>query len=223
MHRRRFLQNLAATTAAIQNFARDGNAAEPSDPAAAPYNGMEPGVSSASGPHIDIEGHTLVCEFKIESTSWKVYEDLRTRDGSITFVSSRGGKRVLAKSAEATFAEAESPYLGLSLKDIGMTGRDLVADRLLEKGDPDPEVVKSAAPPQGSAPGDNGPFGRFHWDTFVGTKECFDTMPVYPLGSTRTYHPVQYFPELYGQAAKRRFDGLIGGWMPAVRKVMPIS
>jgi hypothetical protein len=57
----------------------------------------------------------------------------------------------------------------------------------------------------------------------VGTKECFDTMPVFPSGSTRTYHPVQYFPELTNQSARKRFDGLVGGWMPAVRKVVPIS
>src|SRR5205823_3517407 len=44
-----------------------------------------------------------------------------------------------------------------------------------------------------------------------------------PAGSTRTYHPVQYFPELTNQAARKRFDGLIGSWMPAVRKVVTVS
>ena len=223
MDRRRFLQNLAATTATMQTFSGSGSAAEPLNPASVPYKGRELGLASAPDSDINIEGHTLVCEFKMDATSWKVYEDLRTRDGSITFISSRGGKRVLMKSAEASFAETEPPYFGLNLKDIGMTGRDLLADRLLEKGDPDPELVKSAAPPQGSATGEGRPFRRFHWDTFVGTKECFDTMPVYPPGNTRTYHPVQYFPGLNAQAAQKRYDGLIGGWMPAVRKVMPIS
>ena len=184
---------------------------------------MEPGLTSASSPDIGIEGHTLVCEFKIGPTSWKVYEDLRTREGPLTFVSSQGTSRVLTKSAEATFAEASPPWLGLSLKHIGMTGRDLLADRLLQNGDPDPEMVKSAAPPQGSGTGENHAFQRYHWDTFVGTKECFDTMPVYPHGSTRTYHAAQYFPGLGAQAVQKRYDGLIGGWMPAVRKVMPIS
>src|SRR5207248_8513434 len=60
-------------------------------------------------------------------------------------------------------------------------------------------------------------------DTFVGTKECFDTMPVFPNGSTRTYHPVQYFPDDRQKASQRRFDGLVGGWMPAVRKIMSAS
>jgi hypothetical protein len=222
---------MAVTTAAIQNFAGNGNAAEPVNSAIVPYRGMEPGLASASGPNIDIEGHTLVSEFKIGPTSWKVYEDLRTRDGSITFVSSRGGSRVLTKSAEAAFAGAEPPYLGLKLEDIGMSPRDLLAERLLEKGDPDPEMVKAAAPPQGTDPRTGPPTRRFRWETFVGTKECFDTMPVYPAGYTRTYHPVQFFPELPDRRmtdedaalARKRFEGLIGGWMPAVRKVFPKS
>ena len=46
-------------------------------------------------------------------------------------------------------------------------------------------------------------------------------MPVFPSGNTRTYHPVQYFKELTLELSNQRFDGLIGGWMPAVRKVMP--
>ena len=35
-----------------------------------------------------------------------------------------------------------------------------------------------------------------NWTTFVGTKEAYDVTPVYRSGSTRTYHPVQYSPEL---------------------------
>jgi hypothetical protein len=36
-------------------------------------------------PALDIAGHTLVCEFELNSTKWKVYEDLRVRDGVVTF------------------------------------------------------------------------------------------------------------------------------------------
>ena len=231
MDRRRFLQNLAATTAAMEGLARNGNAAEPLSPAIVPDGATEPGLASAPGPAIDIEGHKLVCEFKRDGTAWKVYEDLRTRDGSITFVSSRGDSRVLTKSAEAAFQEADPLYLGLKLEDVAMAERDLLADRLLEKGDPDPELVKSAVPPQGTDPRTGPPTQRSRWETIVGTKECFDTMPVYPAGYTRTYHPVQYFPELPDRLmtdedaarARKRFEGLIGGWMPAVRKVFPKS
>ncbi len=210
MNRRRFLQSLAATAALTENL-----------------RGADRQPSARSDPPTNLEGHTQICEFKLNSVSWKAYEDLRTRDGDLTFVSSAGALRRMAKSAEASFAEAATPYLGLSLDDIGMSGADLLAERLLAGGDdPDPEQVKSAAPPQGSAAAgrQGGGAPRFRWDTFVGTKECSDTAPVYVSGNTRTYHPNQVLAELRRpEVVEKRFDGLLGGWMPAVRKVMPLS
>ena len=214
MDRRQFLQTTALTTAAFKLLP------SPLSGAAA-----DTGITNADlnlTAAADIEGHTLVCEFTQDSTHWKVYEDLRPREGTITFMSP-SGSLVLAKSAEAAFSEAETPYLGLSLKDVGMSAADLLADKLLQSGeDPDLEHVKSAAPPLGSVQ-HPGPSWRLPWDTFVGTKECFDTMPVFSSGSTRTYHPVQYFPEDNRKANSKRFDGLLGGWMPAARKMLAVS
>ena len=154
-----------------------------------------------------------ICEFELDGGTWHVFED----EGTITFVSSAGEKRVLAKSAEATFAEATPPHLGLSLKDIGLANADLLAEKLLARGgDPDLEMVKAAAPPMGSASRDR----SREWTSFVGTKEASDTMPVFYSGNTRTYHPGQVMPEL-GEAMRSRrvYDGMLGGWMPAVRKL----
>ena len=222
MDRRKFLRNLAVTSAAIKYLPGSAKAAAFEGASSAPEGGIEDFLA-ASSTAADVEGHTQVCEFKIGATSWKAYEDLRTRDGVLTFVSSTGGVRVMPKSAEASFDESATPYLGLKLADIGNADPDLLADKLLEGGkDPDPEMVKAAAPPLGPSGQERGGW-RLPWDTFVGTKECSDTMPVMPGGSTRTYHSGQYFPEINGQAVKKRFDGLIGGWMPAVRKVIPTS
>ncbi len=160
---------------------------------------------------------TPACEFTLGPATWKVFENVRDRDGAITFISSQGRKRVLAKTAEATFAEATPPYLGLSLHDIGLANTDLLAERLLAHGDPDPEMVKSAVPPLGSARDQR----RSEWTSFVGTKEAYDTAPVFYGGNTRTYHPMQEMPELAeALRSKRLFEGLLGGWMPAVRKVV---
>jgi hypothetical protein len=223
MNRRRFLQNLAVTTAGAP-YLTMGGAAKPTDPLENEFGGdFRPHPSTAEA--ANIEGHTMLAEFKLGPATWKAYEDLRTRDGAITFVSSQGKVRILAKSAEATFSDVEPAYLGLSLDDIGVSGPDLLADRLLEDGgDPDPERVKLAAPPLESKITKREEWGeRLPWNTFVGTKECFDTMPVTPRGSTRTYHPDQHFPELNAKAAQQRFEGLVGGWMPAVRKVFPLT
>src|SRR5882762_10523642 len=192
MDRREFLKDLAVVTA-VTHCLPDG--VKPGEIAGeTPDFPTSSDSRSTLGAAPDIDGHTLISEFKIDATMWKVYEDLRTREGAITFVSSKDGVRVLRKSAEAAFPG----------------------------GDPDPMMVRSAAPPLGSTSSERSGW-KLPWDTIVGTKECFDTMPVFPAGSTRTYHPVQYFPELTNQAARKRFDGLIGGWMPAVRKVVALS
>jgi hypothetical protein len=168
-----------------------------------------------SSPAVSVDGHTLVSEFDAKGATWKVYEDLRTRDGAIVFVSSTGTNLSLPKRAEASFAEG-TPYLGLALKDIGLSSPDLLADQLLRDGDPDPESVRGAAPPMASA--EKNPRS---WTTFVGTKEAYDVTPVYRSGGTRTYHPGQYSPG-FREAIKQGqiYDGLVGGWMPAVRKVI---
>lgn len=49
--------------------------------------------------------------------------------------------------------------------------------------------------------------------------EAGDTAPIFGYGYTKTYHPVQDFPEITAYNQKR-FEGKIGGWMPAVRKIL---
>jgi len=216
MRRRDFLHGLATSAVGLELLARSAGAS--AQPSASNVRSRGGKITAA----VSVEGYTLITEFKVGADSWKVYEDIRTREGSLVFLSSSGRTsgetRVLTKSAEASMAEG-SPYLGLALKDIGLSSPDLLADRLLQNGDPDPEKVKSAAPPMASA--EKNPRT---WTTFVGTKDAYDVTPVYRSGSTRTYHPIQYSPELR-EALKngRLYDGLVGGWMPAVRKVIPVS
>src|SRR5271165_2948603 len=127
MHRRDFLQGLATTAVGFELLARSPEAsAQTSAPDAR-------GRGSKTTATVSLEGYTLLAEFKAGADSWKVYEDLRTREGSLVFLSSSGetsGKtsgetRVLTKSAEASMPEG-SPYLGLALKDIGLSSPDLL-------------------------------------------------------------------------------------------------
>jgi hypothetical protein len=214
MDRRRFLQTIAASAAAANTLSAIAQQTESTPPR--PSSDL--GTVTAS--KADLNGHTLLCTFTRKGETWKVYEDLRTRDGDIIFVSSQGVARVLTRNAEETFAAEGPQHLGLNIKDIGMSGPDLLADKLLLHGDPNEMDVRSAAPPMNSTHR-QGSNGRANWNTFLGTRECSDTMPVYPSGNTRTYHPVQYFKELTQERANKRFEGLIGGWMPAVRKILP--
>jgi|SRR5208282_2887968 len=223
MNRRSFLKDLAVATAGVQSLAASAGAANLVSDEADSTGVPEPSGSAGNAP--SIEGHTLLAEFKIGDVRWKAYEDLRTRDGVIAFLSAAGKWRVLSTYVEATFDETDPPYLGISLDNIGVSGPDLLADRLLQGGgDPNPDQVRSAAPLLESKITKREEWGgRLPWNTFVGTKECFDTMPVMSRGSTRTYHPDQHFPELDAKAAQKRYEGLVGGWMPAVRKVFPLS
>jgi hypothetical protein len=63
-----------------------------------------------------------------------VYDDLRTRDGALTFVSCSGIARVLPKTAEAVFADDGPAYLWLVLKAsrIALKDQVLAAVRFLE-------------------------------------------------------------------------------------------
>ncbi|MBB5063116.1 Tat pathway signal protein [Granulicella mallensis] len=212
MDRRDFIKSMAASTAVLHTLSAQGagQALHPSKTGSVP-------PSAAS-----VEGHIKLATFTRKGETWTVYEDLSVRDGVLTFVSSAGTARVLPKTAEATFADDGPQHLGLDIKDIGMAGADLLADKLLAHGDPREEEVRKAAPPMNSAHHEgNNPNYRPNWNTFVGTRECSDTMPVYPSGSTRTYHPIQYFKELTQERSNLRYEGLVGGWMPAVRKVLP--
>lgn len=214
MDRRDFLQKIAATAAGLEFLTGRVETLQHS---------LSPTAINEDSKHapltkVSVEGYTPVAEFRSPVSSWKVYEDLRTRDGAMVFISSSGAVRMLTKSAEAAMPEG-SPYLGLALKDIGLSSPDLLADRLLRNGDPDPDAVCSAAPPMASS--DKNPR---RWITFVGTREAYDVTPVYRSGNTRTYHPIQYSRQLR-EALKggKLYDGLLGGWMPAVRKVIPVS
>lgn len=213
MDRRDFLQGIAATAAGLELLA--GKVSAEAGPGGV---AGDPALKPVRGGAVSLDGYTFLTEFKTESETWKVYEDLRARDGAMVFVSSTGATRLLAKSAEASMPEGTF-YLGMALKDVGLSSADLLADRLLQNGDPDPEIVRSAAPPIASA--EKNPRT---WTTFVGTKEAYDVTPIYRSGNTRTYHPTQYSAQLRETLkAGKIYDGLVGGWMPAVRKVIPIS
>ncbi|MFY9751867.1 MAG: hypothetical protein WAJ92_04455, partial [Candidatus Acidiferrales bacterium] len=92
MDRRKFLQNLAVTSAAygyLSPVSNNTSGAEFPEPA---------GQNSSGTASPDVQGYTLVSQFQHGSAEWKVYEDLRTRDGSLVYVSSAGMSRVLAKT-----------------------------------------------------------------------------------------------------------------------------
>jgi hypothetical protein len=161
---------------------------------------------------IPIDGYEKQSEIQVDGARWTVYEDLRTRDGHIVFVSSDGQQRVFPKTAEATFWQENPKYprnLGFKLSDIGMKLNDILADELLKDGEPIEEKVAAIIPPLGSlvppVPG-----APASWTSFVGNVQANDVAPIFGYGNTRSYQPIQKFPV---QSSKQRWEGYVGGWM----------
>ncbi len=203
MDRRQFLAGSVAVTSIA-----------PAVATAVPLHPLPAGITSLS----------VVARFTVDDAAWEVREDLTTRDGMLALVCGDAAV-LLPKRTEAAHATAAPPYLGLDLKAIAMADADLLADALLAGGgDPDPDRVRAAAPPTGSSFDPARLGARLGWTGFVGTRQCGDTMPVFPNGRTRGYRPEHVFPALNGdKAAAVRFEGLLGGWLPAVHKVIPIA
>ena len=223
MDRRRFLQGLATTGAAVGLYAAgsDPVAAASTSSTATPKTTAPPVRVALS--KISTQGHQLLGSFKQATLDWQVFEDLTQPDGELILVSG-GVACVLSKRTEPSFAADGAPYFGMQLADIALAEADLLADYLLAHGEPDEAQVRLAAPPVASQLNPENYYGRLPWTTFVGTRQCADTMPVYTSGSTRTYHSDQIFAELHDpKRVARRREGLLGGWMPAVHKVVPID
>ncbi len=223
MDRRRFLQSLATTGAAVGLYAAGNDAG-----AAGSVSSM--GSSRPALPPVRVplsklstQGHQPLGSFKQAALDWQVFEDFSQTDGALTLVSGDVAC-VLSKRTEPSFAADGAPYFGMQLADIALAEADLLADHLLAHGEPDEAQVRAAAPPVASQLNPENYYGRLPWTTFVGTRQCADTMPVYTSGSTRTYHSDQIFAELHDpKRVARRREGLLGGWMPAVHKVVPID
>jgi len=176
--------------------------------------------SAGPQPVVRLSEHTQIAKIGPTEDSWAVYEDLSQRDGDIVFQNSKTQeRRIFPKRSEATFYNDDKKwkkYAGIPMAKIGMDLRDLLADKLLQDGEPDEEAVRSTIPPMNSL---ITKATRSQWSTFVGNVEANDNVAIYGYGFTKSYHPIQYFPKI-ADFAQRSYEGLLGGYMPAVRKIL---
>ncbi|MHC1479187.1 twin-arginine translocation signal domain-containing protein [Frateuria aurantia] len=220
--RRRFIQHLALGGVAAGLGSRRSDAAptapqQPSSPPPLTPPRMQPITADLPA------GLVQLTAFDTPEGPVSVHEDFNRADGDLRLRSPRG-ECLLSKRVETVAPPLAHPYLGLSLREVAESAADLLADQLLAAGEPDEARVRSVAPPPASHINPADYYGRLPWTTFVGTRQCQDTMPVYPQGSTRTYHPEQTMPGLHGNPQiNHRDEGLLGGWLPAVHKVIPMA
>jgi len=216
MDRRDFLRQGVAGAAAVgmASMLVSGCEQAPSSSASvAPRLRLQPAAS------LNLDALTLLCQFQHHGQAWAVHEDLRTGQGALVLASSDGVLE-LSKYTERVGGHDAPLYAGLGLSEVAMAEADLLADHLLDDGDPDEIAVRDIAPPPASRIRPDAP--RPPWTTFVGTAHQDETMPIFPDGRSRAYRAIHHFPELReGERIARREEGVLGGWLPAVHKVVP--
>src|ERR1044071_1091972 len=122
-------------------------------------------------------------------------------------------KARVSKSLEPVFASSTNLYHGHSLEEVFNSERDLLGEEVLAKpGDPNFADVAASFPP----------ISKMYTYTFVGTHECLEKVGIFYGGSTPNFDPAAYVPEIEKiRSESRVMDGLVGGWLPAIRFVYP--
>ena len=66
------------------------------------------------------------------------------------------------------------------------------------------------------------PLAKMYMYTFVGTHDCLEKVGVFYGGATPNFDPAAYIPDIRKiRDAGHVLDGLVGGWLPALRFVYP--
>jgi hypothetical protein len=210
MDRRKFLQGVAASAAGLTAGSGRPERVEAADAMAVADVPENPPVSPVS-----VEGYTLLAEFDRGPVHWKVYEDLRTREGALVFVNADGRQRLFPKSLERTFADPAKLYNGQTLREILDSQVDVLGREILRQpGDPTYEAVAPLLEPLANV------YTRTY--TFLGTRANYDKVPFQYGGRTANFDAAVLAPEILPiRDGHKVWDGLVGGWLPAMRFVYP--
>ena len=143
-----------------------------------------------------------------------VFEDFTRMNGPLLFVDEAGMKLNLPKSLEPTWADPKNLYHGHSLQEVFNSEHDLLGEEMLAQGgDPEYSNVAACFPPIGK---------KTYTYSFVGTPGCLEKVGVFYGGSTPNFDPAVYVPAIRKIREEGRvLDGLVGGWLPALRFVYP--
>jgi hypothetical protein len=142
-----------------------------------------------------------------------VLEDFTDKRGHIVVIGTAGVQVDLPKSLDPSFAASSERYRGHTLQQVMDSDEDLLGKEILA-GDADPEykAIEACFPP----------IAKMRTYTFVGTRENYEKVGFAYGGRTADFDPAVYIPEI-DKIRQRQdvWDGLVGGWLPAVRFVYP--
>lgn len=163
--------------------------------------------------NIGILSLVAAAKVSLDDGVWDLQEDFSKPNGSISLTSPEGKQYTLTRYLES-YAQPENPYFGNNLTTVCETPEDILANKLLENGDPDPLEVQNVAIPVGSEfLGYYGYPGRVGWTVFVGTVNSTEVMPIYD-GATRTNYDASMFISELGGKTRNHTEGFLGGAVP---------
>lgn len=173
--------------------------------------------------HDRVGSWTLMAVFSGDTGMTAVFEEIHSACGRIAFVDSDGLRLELHKSLEPTAENGQRWYRGHAKNEVLPGQPDILRHELLEGGtDPDPGEVRACYPPVRRAHFEG--VDRPH--TFIGTPESADVIPHYYAALpmvTRVTPEVVAPGTAAAMAAENLWEGLVGGWLPAIRTVYPLG
>jgi len=149
---------------------------------------------------------------------YAVLEDFVHRnDGQVLFVDASGVRLQLGKSAESTEDTTGGLYAGLTEAQVKASATDLLGNAILSNpGDPQYDEVAAVFPPLRNL--------RLGTYDFIGTPGNQDKVNFQYGGRSPNFDPAVLQPSILDiRKAGKVWNGLVGGYLPALRFVYPES
>lgn len=174
--------------------------------------------ASLNGTRIASNDTLITSTIEYNGEPWTAYEDLTRIDGGLYFVSTSGKIRNFTRYLEQSYDPLPGEgsvdfFLGLDWSEVNLALPDLLADALLKDGEPVEFHVRDAVPQV-----------IFQtYQSFLGNVQANDSMFVDKYGGTNNIAPLNGLPIVSNSYWNFTYDGLVGGWMPIIRKVFRLS
>ncbi|MHA7133617.1 hypothetical protein [Oerskovia turbata] len=169
-----------------------------------------------------LDDWTLMAVLDTATPPVAVFEDFTRLDGSIVVVDGEGLLvRELPKSAEPTWADPATLYRGHDAATVLTSDDDILgAEILAQPGDPSYDDVAAVFPPIAKLA--DSTISAMETYSFVGTPGNPDKIGVAYGGRTANFDPAVHVPAIDTIRSQGKvLDGLVGGWLPALRMVYP--
>jgi hypothetical protein len=155
--------------------------------------------------------------------NYAVFEDFHSQDGHILLVDTEGVQIDLPKSAESDLRNEGNLYLGHARDEVSASRSDLLGNEILSRAtDPEYASVSDVLPKMETVADGAGNGTSMFLEGFVGTPDSTDKIYFSHGGRTANFDPASFQPSIEKVREAGAFrQGLVGGYLPAIRFVYP--